>query len=92
MGGYERWSDDFAPNTMEETSAIVTAYPTVAEMLEEHRRSQAAKHALLERLPDPFVERKGSYWRLAYGLLQGDFHDRTHFEQIRETIGAARNR
>ncbi len=92
MGGQERWSDDFLPNVMEETRAIVAAYPTIAEILEEYRRSQAAKLALVEMLPPDFVARKGSYWRLANNLLQGGLHERPHFEQMREAIQAARAR
>jgi uncharacterized protein YndB with AHSA1/START domain len=91
MGGQERWTDDFPPNTMEETRAIVAAYPTIAEILEENRRGQVTKLAMIEMLPPDFVARKASYWRLAYGLLQGGLHDRQHFDQIREAIQAAKN-
>jgi hypothetical protein len=46
----------------------------------------------LANLPDEFVARKGTYWRLAYGLLQDPYHLISHLEQMQATLDAARNK
>jgi hypothetical protein len=92
ISGQERWSDDYGSNLHEQTGAIVAAYPTIAEILDEYRRNQMETLALVEAFPAGFVARKGSYWRNAYGLLEGGVHNRGHYEQIRSTLQAAREK
>lgn len=92
VGGQERWADDFINNNHDQTRAVVAAYPTVADLLEELRRNELETVALLETLPEEFVRRKGSYWRLAYGSIQPDYHAEQHYSQIREAIEAARKK
>jgi uncharacterized protein YndB with AHSA1/START domain len=88
--GYERWSDEGGVNVHEQTRALVTAYPTVGDLLEEYRRNQAETLALIEALPAEFIQHKGSYWRMAYSVLEDNTHPRSHFQPIRAAIKAAR--
>jgi uncharacterized protein YndB with AHSA1/START domain len=93
LGGQERWSDDFIPNIPQQTRAVVAAYPSIATILDAYQRSQVETLALVDMFPAEFVERKGSYWRLAYGLLEGGVagaHNRSHYDQIRSAIQSAR--
>lgn len=92
VGGQERWADDFLSNNHDQTRAVVAAYPTVADLLDELRRNELETVALLETLPEDFVRRKGSYWRLAYGSIQPDYHAEQHYSQIRDAIEAARQK
>jgi uncharacterized protein YndB with AHSA1/START domain len=92
IDGIARWYDGFGSNVEARHTAIMTAYPTVQAMLEEYRRNQAETVALLAALPPEFVARKGSYWSLAFGLLQPPFHNHDHFAQIRAAIEAARKK
>jgi hypothetical protein len=68
---------------------MVTAYPTVADLLEEWKRSETETLALLENLPDDFVQRKSSFWRLAYNMLQGTPHYYDHLEQMKAAVAAS---
>jgi len=45
-------------------AGLLAVYPTVADLLAELRRSAAETRAMVAALPDSFVARKGSYWRL----------------------------
>ena len=45
---------------------------------------------ILARLPQTFVERRGSYWQVAYNYIQADTHLDGHLEQIKAAIPAAR--
>ncbi len=92
LGGQERWSDDFTANLPEQTRAVAAAYPSIAEILDEYRRNQAETLSLVASFPPEFVARKGSYWRLAYALLDGGVHNRGHYDQIRSAILAARQK
>jgi hypothetical protein len=91
IAGQERWSDDYGTNLPEQTRAVVAAYPTIAEILNEYARSQTEVLSLVANLPAEFVARKGSYWRMALGFLEGGgWHTRSHFDQIRAAIQSAR--
>ena len=91
----ERWSDRFenpaaAPARVGATAA---AYPTLAALVEELRRSQAEVVAMLAALPPEFVAHKGSYWRLGTNLLQQPLdHVREHCAQVGAAVQAARGR
>lgn len=86
----ERWSDDFISNSHARVAATVQAYPTIPELLEHLKRIMVETQALVTNLPEEFVARKPSYWRMGYNLLESITHPRTHFEQIRSTLEAAR--
>lgn len=88
----ERWSDRFENPTSvpARICAIVTVFPTVPALLQELKRHQAETVAMLAALPVEFVARKRSYWPLGRDLLETPEHFRTHFNQIRAAIEAAR--
>jgi uncharacterized protein YndB with AHSA1/START domain len=88
--GQERWSDDTTGNSHEQTRAVVTAYPTVQELLEELKRNQVETLAFISNMPSDLFERKGSYWRLASYMLTPSTHNQIHKDQIRTAIEAAR--
>jgi hypothetical protein len=88
--GQERWSDDNTGNSHEQTRAVVSAYPTVQELLEELKRNQAETLAYISNMPPALAERKGSYWRLASYMLTPPSQTQVHYDQIRSAIEAAR--
>ena len=92
IGGQESWHDDWGGNPQARVAATVTAYPTVEALLEELKRHHAETAALVANLPAEFMARKGSYWRLAYNLLEDTYHHRQHLQQMDEAVEAARNR
>jgi uncharacterized protein YndB with AHSA1/START domain len=84
----ERWSDNWANLAVvpARLQSIVSAYSTTADLLQEVQRGQATTIAMLANLPLAFVARKGSYWRLAYNLLDGQSHAQVHLEQIQAAL------
>jgi hypothetical protein len=90
ISGFERWADDWTGNLDVQVQATVDAHPTLAELLEELKRLYKETEALLARLPQAFVERRGSYWQLAFNNIQEDTHLDGHLEQIKAAIRAAK--
>ena len=88
--GHEPWYDEWGGNPHARVAATVSAYPTVEALLDELKRHHAETAALVANLPPEFVSRKGSYWRLAFNLLEAPYHHRTHMQQMQEAVGAAR--
>jgi uncharacterized protein YndB with AHSA1/START domain len=89
--GYERWADDWGGNLDIQVQATVAAYPTLAELLDELKRAYKETIALITRLPQSFVERRGSYWQVAHAYVQEDTHLDGHIEQIRAALQAAQS-
>jgi uncharacterized protein YndB with AHSA1/START domain len=88
VGGFEDWTDDWPGNLDIAHAGLLAVHTTVWGLVEELRRSRAETWAMLAALPDEFVARKGSYWRLAYGLTESRIHDDGHLAQIREALAA----
>jgi uncharacterized protein YndB with AHSA1/START domain len=89
--GYERVADDFGGNIDAAVIATVSAYPTMAELLLELKRSSAETNALIAAAPPEFVARKGSYTRLGYYCLdKTGSHILTHLEQIEAAVQDSR--
>jgi hypothetical protein len=63
--------------------AIVSAYPTLKELLEELKRNQQETLAMISNLQDSFVHCKRSYWRLGSNLLEIPSHYQAHIRQMR---------
>ena len=80
----------FHSNLSTRVMAIVTAFPSLLEILGELRRNKAETMAMIAALPPDFVARKRSYWRLAYTLLESPLHYQAHFDQIQAVIAAYR--
>lgn len=90
MNGQEASYDDWGNNLQTRIEATLDAFPTTGELLEELRRLNAETAAFVSHLPEAFLqERKASYWRMAYQLLEPPHHLQAHMEQMREAIGAS---
>jgi len=88
VGGQEQWTDDWTGNLDIAHTGLLAVFPTSGGLLKELRRSRAETWAMLAALPEAFVARKGSYWRLAYGLIEGRVHDEGHLGQIQAALAA----
>jgi uncharacterized protein YndB with AHSA1/START domain len=86
----EQWSDEFGGNQYAYIKATVSVHPTLLSLVDEFKRSRLETIALYENLPPSFIERKGSYWRLAYNALEDPYHFHTHLDQMRAVLEAAR--
>jgi hypothetical protein len=90
IDGHERQLDDYGDNVGPYIEATLAIHPTVTDLFEEYERACAETVELLARLPDKFIARKGTYWRLAYGLIEDPYHFRAHLSQMQSTLDAAR--
>lgn len=88
-GGHEGWHDDWGGNVHAQVAATVRAYPTVNALLDELKRHHLETVAFIEQMPAEFANRRGSFWRLAYELLDTPLHHREHLEQMRAAIEQA---
>jgi uncharacterized protein YndB with AHSA1/START domain len=80
---------DFSPlSTTTRIRATLSAYPKMASLLDELKRSMAETIALFDALPEEFVVRKRSYWRMGYTILQENYHLEEHLDQIKANIKA----
>lgn len=86
----ERWADDWGGNLSFHVAATVQAYPKLADLLDAFRRTRLETIALYTGLPREVVERKGSYWRIAYSAVDTPTHFEIHLDQIKAAIAAAR--
>jgi uncharacterized protein YndB with AHSA1/START domain/uncharacterized damage-inducible protein DinB len=84
LGGEERAFTNFTGNSHVRTNATAEAFGSVQALFEAVKRSEAETVAMLAALPEEFVNRKRSYWRLAMIVLQGADHVREHLRQIAE--------
>jgi uncharacterized protein YndB with AHSA1/START domain len=72
--------------------ALLSLYPTVEQLFTELKRRQRQTVAIIQELPAEFVNRKGSYARLADGLdLDFNRHHKEHLSQIVEVLEKAEN-
>lgn len=88
VGGQERWSDDWAGNLDIAHAGLLSVYPTTADLLAELGRAAAETRAMVAALPEEFVARKGSYWRLARSLMELPEHNREHAAQVEGALAA----
>lgn len=92
IGGYERYADDWGGNITELIDATISVFPTVPELFDEYKRHMAETLHILANLPDEFVDRKGSYWGLAYNRLQESFHFDGHLEMMQAALDEVRQK
>jgi hypothetical protein len=77
-------------NVRARLQALVAVTPTIPELLDRLEKGKEETIALLERA-DALKARKGVLWGLGQGYLQlPGVHDRTHMDQMRAAIEAAR--
>ena len=79
-----------ASNSQIRTRATAAAYDNAPALLEELRRNESETVAMLAALPDDFVRRKRSYWRMANSIAQGAGHVDDHSRQIEAAVAGAR--
>ncbi len=82
----ERVTDGYADNLPARLQATVQAYPGIKKMFKEFCRSQQETIELVAALPESFTQHRGSFWRLAYELLQYPQHTAEHIAQIEAAI------
>lgn len=80
---------DGGENNMAETRALVRAYPTIGDLLQELKRSETVTIEMLRGCGPEFLARKSSYWRVAFNHLQGGIHTQQHIEQIKAALGTS---
>jgi len=90
VGGAEAHYDNYASNSHAYVQATVAVYPTLTDMRQALKHCRQETLELFARLPASLMEHKGSYWRLAYGALEGPYHHQVHMEQIQAALQAAR--
>jgi uncharacterized protein YndB with AHSA1/START domain len=83
VGGQEPHYDDYYGNLQARIDATLDVYPTLADLRQELKRCDQETLAFFAHLPLSFLERKGSYWRIAYGALEAPYHHQVHLEQMR---------
>jgi uncharacterized protein YndB with AHSA1/START domain len=92
VGGNERFADEYGENLDVLIEATIAVYPTLKELVQEYKRNLDETIYILANLPEEFVARKGSYWRLAYGLVEEPYHFFSHVEQMQAALEAARKK
>lgn len=91
IGGHEAWHDDYGGNIQERIDATLVVYPNQKDLFNELKRSTEKTLAMLANLPEEFLERKGSYWRLGFFMLEGPYHFNLHKAQMQATLESARS-
>ncbi len=86
----ERVADGYGENMPARTLATVQSYKTIPALLAALKRVEAETVFIVSHLPEHFVANKGSYWRLAFSMLQFPVHTKEHAEQIKVILAAAR--
>ena len=89
-GGQEASYDGYYGNLDARNQATLKAFPSLTELESEWKRLNTETVALLAYLPEELLQRKGSYWRLAYQCLNFPAHFFTHLEQMQAALQAAR--
>jgi len=88
----ERVSDGYGENLQSYVEATVSAYPTLEDLVLEFKRNSAETIGILKKLPDDFVARKSTFWRMSYNLLQDPYHYLSHKDQMQTALDMARSK
>jgi hypothetical protein len=82
---------NYASNADARIQATVIVFPKVGDLLTELQRTQRESVAMVGAIPEEFVrQRKASYMRLGYLLMDLPYHTNAHIEQIQGAIEAAK--
>jgi uncharacterized protein YndB with AHSA1/START domain len=91
VGGHEGLWDDWGGNMQCRNDALLAVYSGVPALNQELKRSHQETIALLANLPDAFLKRKNSFWRVAYVFADDSVsHEEMHMEQMQAAVNAAR--
>lgn len=83
--------DGFPNNPNAWVKSVTAVYPTLAEMVDLWKRTEAETVALLANLPEATVARKATYHNIGNGYLTGLVaHTRAHIGEIRALLATAR--
>ncbi len=88
----ESVSDDFGGNLDAAVVSTTCVYPSLKEIIAEFKRCNAEIVAFIAEFPAEFVNRKSSYWRVAFNLLEAPYHFYGHFEQINTALAKAKEK
>src|SRR5205085_1639130 len=78
VSGDERVFSNFTGNSQLRTAATAETFGSARALFEALKHSEAETVAMLAGLPDDFVNRRRSYWRLAMSVVQTADHTRDH--------------
>ncbi|MFN8374218.1 MAG: SRPBCC domain-containing protein [Anaerolineae bacterium] len=70
--------------------ALAATFASTQDAVNELKRSRDETLALVRAMPDEFVAQRGAFAYIVQNLNSVRDHDRTHFEQMRKAIEAAR--
>jgi uncharacterized protein YndB with AHSA1/START domain len=90
VDGHERFADEYGGNINEFNEATIATFPSVQDLVEEYKRCMQETVQILIHIPEGFMVRKGSYWRLAYNLLEDPYHFHSHLDQMKAAVEKAR--
>ncbi|MEP7356848.1 MAG: SRPBCC domain-containing protein [Anaerolineales bacterium] len=82
VAGDERTSSNFFGNSQLRTAATAETFGSARGLFEALKHSETETVAMLAGLPEEFVKRKRSYWRLAMSVVQTADHTHEHLRQI----------
>lgn len=83
--------DGFPNNPSAWVRSVTAAYPTLAELVDLWKRTEAETVALLANLPAETVARKATYQSIGNGFLNGlPGHTRGHIAEIKALLESAR--
>lgn len=91
ISGQEAWYDGYGGNIQARIDATLAVNPTKQELFNRLNSSTEETLVMLASLPDDFLMRKGSYWRLGYNILQAPYHFTNHKDQMLAALRNARN-
>lgn len=84
----EEVSDGYADNLLPRVQATATVFGPIQDIYLEFKRNQAEIVELVRHLPEDFVKRKSTWWRMGYILLTYCDHTREHLNQIKIASGS----
>jgi uncharacterized protein YndB with AHSA1/START domain len=84
-------ADRFHANDWTRLGALVVAYPTIAELLAELKRSEDATATMLATLPPEVARRKYLLHQLAQWIPVSAEHVRDHLVEVGRVVAAARS-
>jgi uncharacterized protein YndB with AHSA1/START domain len=83
--------DGFPNNPAAWVRSVTAVYPTLTDMVELWKRTEAESVALLANLPEAMVARKATYHNIGNNFLTGlATHTRAHIGEIQTLLAAAR--
>ncbi len=81
-------SAQWAVNNTVQLAGILAAYPTLADLVTEFKRSEAATRAMIAALPETITENRPRFVRIAADVTEYVDHTREHLDQIQQALDA----